>query len=190
MTASRSQRPKSRTSSPRGEPGEAAGPSPAGRGEDGNGRSRRRLFKRLKPRPLKRYLPTSLYGRALLIIILPIALMQAAVTWVFFDAHWQTVTGRLSQGLAGDVAWAVEAYAEDPRALPRIAERAERTLDLSIALQEGRTLPRGERFSLFRVGAVDRTLQRALADRLDRPFWFDTTRYPAHVDIRVQVDQG
>ena len=83
---------------------------------------------------IKRWLPTSLYGRALLIIILPIALMQAAVTWVFFDAHWQTVTGRLSQGLAGDIAWAVEAYEQDPRSLPVIAERAERTLDLSIAL--------------------------------------------------------
>src|SRR3712207_1617627 len=143
MTASRSQRPKSRTSSPRGEPGEAAGPSPAGRGEDGNGRSRRRLFKRLKPRPLKRYLPTSLYGRALLIIILPVALMQAAVTWVFFDAHWQTVTGRLSQGLAGEIAWAVETYEQSPtpQTLAAVADRAERTMDLSIALQEGRELP-------------------------------------------------
>jgi two-component system osmolarity sensor histidine kinase EnvZ len=139
---------------------------------------------------IKRWLPTSLYGRALLIIILPIALMQAAVTWVFFDAHWQTVTGRLSQGLAGDIAWAVEAYEQDPRSLALIAERAERTLDLSIALQEARELPQGERFSLFRVRAVDRTLQSALDDRLSRPFWFDTTRYPAHVDVRVQVDEG
>jgi two-component system osmolarity sensor histidine kinase EnvZ len=139
---------------------------------------------------LKRWLPTSLYGRALLIIILPIALMQAAVTWVFFDAHWQTVTGRLSQGLAGDIAWAVEGYEENPGELRRIAARAERTLDLSIVLQEDRALPTGERFSLFRLRALDRTLERALEDRLDHPFWFDTTRYPAHVDVRVKVDEG
>ena len=139
---------------------------------------------------LKRWLPTSLYGRALLIIILPIALMQAAVTWVFFDAHWQTVTGRLSQGLAGDIAWAIEEYESDRADLPRIAERAERTLDLSIVLQENRALPTGERFSLFRLRALDRTLERALEDRLDHPFWYDTTRYPAHVDVRVKVDEG
>lgn len=138
----------------------------------------------------KRLLPTSLYGRTLLIIILPIALMQAAVTWVFFDAHWQTVTGRLSQGLAGDIAWAVAAYEDDPRALPTIAARAERTLDLSIALQPGRTLPTRERSAFLRVRALDRTLRGALQDRLDRPFWFDTTRYPGHVDVRVQVDEG
>ena len=27
--------------------------------------------------------------------------MQIAVTYVFFDAHWQTVTSRLSEGLGG-----------------------------------------------------------------------------------------
>ena len=63
---------------------------------------------------IKRQLPTSLFGRSLLIIVLPIALMQVAVTYVFFDAHWKTVTSRLSEGLAGDIAWAVESYKEDP----------------------------------------------------------------------------
>ena len=30
----------------------------------------------------------------------------------------------------------------------------------------------------------------ALSDRLDQPFWFDTTRYPAYVDIRVLAPGG
>jgi len=68
----------------------------------------------LWPRFLKRRLPTSLWGRSLLIIVLPVLIMQMAVTWVFFDAHWQTVTARLSEGLAGDIAWAAESYSEEP----------------------------------------------------------------------------
>src|SRR5690606_28205598 len=40
------------------------------------------------------------------------------------------------------------------------------------------------------LGLVDRTLEKALASRLDQPFWFDTTRYPAYVDIRVQEADG
>ena len=74
----------------------------------------RRLEPRLAQRLIKRSLPTSLFGRSLLIIVLPVALMQIAVTWIFFDAHWQTVTSRLSDGLAGEVAWAVESYQDDP----------------------------------------------------------------------------
>lgn len=142
------------------------------------------------PRLIKRQLPSSLFGRSLLIIVLPVALMQVAVTWAFFDAHWQTVTSRLSDGLAGEVAWAVESYRDDPSppALARLTERAEQSLSLSIALQPGRSLPENRRRALFT--AVDRSLERALADRLDAPFWFDTVRYPAYVDIRVQTPQG
>jgi two-component system osmolarity sensor histidine kinase EnvZ len=152
---------------------------------------RLRLFSQARwQRIVKRSLPTTLFGRSLLIIILPVAVMQIAVTWVFFDAHWQTVTSRLSEGLAGDIAWAVETLDDDPspQALAKLTDRAERSMSLSIALQPGRTLPERRRRNPFAV--VDRSLERALAARIDAPFWFDTTRYPAYVDIRVQTRQG
>ena len=149
-----------------------------------------RFIRGLWPRVMRRYVPTSLFGRSLLIIVLPIAVMQLAVTWAFFDAHWQTVTSRLSDGLAGDVAWAVESFQDDrsPAAVEKLEQRAEDSLSLSIAFRPGRTLPETRRYNRFAV--VDRSLERALADRLDAPFWFDTTRYPAFVDIQVQVQGG
>ncbi len=145
---------------------------------------------RLWARLLRRRLPTSLWGRALLIIVLPIALMQVAVTWAFFEAHWETVTARLSEGLAGDVAWAVDSYLDDPSPahLAEITEQAQ-IMQLSVALREGSTLPTRDRPAFF--VALDRSLDRALSVRLDpQPFWFDTTRYPNHVEIQVQVDAG
>ncbi len=101
-------------------------------------------------------LPTSLFGRSLLIIVLPVALMQIAVTWAFFDAHWQTVTSRLSEGLAGDVAWAVRDLRGRPLApgARQAWPSGPRSMSLSIALQKGRRLPTG---------------QRPLAVRLARP---------------------
>ena len=139
------------------------------------------------PRQIKRWLPTSLFGRSLLILVLPIAIMQLAVTWVFFDAHWQTVTSRLADGLAGDIAWAVESYEEDPRpeALARIAERAEKSMSLSIVLMDTDRLPPQQPASLF--APLDRALDKALGEKLDAPYWYDTIRFPAYVDIRVQV---
>jgi two-component system osmolarity sensor histidine kinase EnvZ len=138
----------------------------------------------------RRQMPKTLFGRSLLIIVLPVAIMQIAVTYVFFDAHWQTVTSRLSEGLAGDVAWAVESYQDDPspEALARLTRRAEDSMGLSIALQPGKKLPVNRRYSFF--APIDRSMQRALSDRLDQPYWFDTTRYPAYVDIRVAVKGG
>lgn len=139
---------------------------------------------------IKRRLPTSLWGRSLLIIVIPVLIMQGAVTFAFFDAHWQTVTARLSDGLAGDIAWAAESYRDDPtpQNLAIIIDRAERNMQLSIAFQEDTRLPKNiERGPL---GVVDRTLEGALRGRLDQPFWYDTTRYPAYVDIRVQEPNG
>ena len=139
---------------------------------------------------VKRRLPTSLWGRALLIIVLPIALMQVAVTWAFFDAHWETTTARLSDDLAADVAWVVQSYEQDPRpvALRQLEDRAERTLQLSVALQEGRKLPIHRRAATF--APLDRLLGRALDEHIEQPVWFETTRYAAYVDIRVQTAQG
>ncbi|MFO0412236.1 MAG: ATP-binding protein [bacterium] len=150
----------------------------------------RLLATSLWTRFLKRRLPTSLWGRSLLIIVLPVLVMQVAVTWAFFDMHWQTVTARLSDGLAGDIAWAAESWRDDPMPenMAVISERAERSMSLSVQLRDGDTLPAENRRGP--IGVVDRTLEKALATRLDQPFWFDTTRYPAYVDIRVQQPQG
>jgi two-component system osmolarity sensor histidine kinase EnvZ len=153
-------------------------------------RARRPAPLRLWARLLKRRTPSTLWGRALLIIVLPVALMQIAVTWEFFDAHWETVTARLSDSLAGDIAWAVDSYKADPtpQNLQHIESRAERSMQLSIVLQPGRKLPAGP--SRSRFAPLDRSLRKALETRLDEPFWFDTRRYPAYVDIRVQAPDG
>jgi two-component system osmolarity sensor histidine kinase EnvZ len=140
------------------------------------------------PRMIKRWTPTSLFGRSLLIIILPVALMQVAVTWAFFDAHWQTVTSRLSDGLAGDIAWVTRAYERDPAHFDPVAQQAEDVFGLSVVFQPSRELPLERGHSFF--AAIDRSVDRALNDRLDRPYWFDTVRYPAYVDIRVKTKGG
>jgi len=141
-------------------------------------------------RMVKRRAPSSLFGRSLLIIVLPVTIMQIAVTYAFFDAHWQTVNAHLTEGVAGDIAWIVQSYEEapTPQRLAAIAARAQPTMGLSVALEPGAILPRGRRPVL--IVAVDRSLRRALLERIDAPFWFDTARYPAYVDIRIKVPQG
>jgi two-component system osmolarity sensor histidine kinase EnvZ len=140
-------------------------------------------------RILKRRTPTSLFGRSLLIIVLPIALMQIFGTWLFLDSYWQRVNSHLTEGLAGDIAWVMQGYENDPTPaeLKRLSDRAEQSLDLSIIFQPGGKLPTVRHSAPF---GIDRALSTALADRIDAPNWFDTTRYPGYVDIRVKVKDG
>jgi two-component system, OmpR family, osmolarity sensor histidine kinase EnvZ len=139
---------------------------------------------------LSRWTPRGLFARSLLIIVLPVAIMQIAVTYVFFDLYWENVSRRLSEAAAADIAHVADLYVQDPSpaAFARLKSAAQERLRLSVAFQPDTSLPRTERRAT--IPAFDRTLRRALDGSLDRPFWFDTTRYPDYVDVRVTVPGG
>ena len=141
--------------------------------------------------PLKRYLPKSLFGRSLLIYVVPVAMMQGLIAWVFFEQHWETVTSRLSEGVAGDVAIMTELFetaGENEAAFQPLADAAYRNMQLSVDFRAGERLPTSRRSSFFRT--LDRTLRQSLTAAMENEVWFDTTRYPAYVDIRVQTGTG
>ena len=148
----------------------------------------RRVLRALWPRLVKKWLPRSLFGRSLLIVVLPIVLMQGAVVWGFFEAHLNAVDEQLCAGLAGDVAADVQDYEAAPAALPRIAARAERLQALSVTLQPGGVLPVGKPRTLIPHSSA--ILDRRVDDAIDEDFWTDAARYPAYVDIRVKVKGG
>ena len=109
---------------------------------------------------------------------------------MFFNAHWATVTASLSDSVAADVSLSVELYNQSPG-----QERASNLdlmmrphMELSVVLEENGVLPTANRRAFFSV--LDKTLQKSLHRSLKHPFWFDTTRYPNHIDIRVEVDEG
>ncbi|WP_412546443.1 ATP-binding protein [Maricaulis sp. MIT060901] len=140
---------------------------------------------------IRRLTPKGLFARTLLIIVLPVALMQVAVAWSFFEEHWETVTSRLSEGVAGDIAMMTALYEQsggDLEAFDRLSDTAYETMRLSVDFRPEETLPTSRRSSFFRT--LDRTLNSALSDQITNDFWFDTTRYPSYVDVRVEVDEG
>ena len=139
---------------------------------------------------LRNILPKSIFWRAFLIIILPIVIMQMFVAWFFFNAHWARVTSNLSDSVAADVAVATQLYREDPtdENTKKLDALLRPDMELSVVLRPNDTLPTSNRGSFF--SNLDKTLRKSLTETVEAPFWFDTTRYPNHIDIRVQVDEG
>jgi len=128
---------------------------------------------------IKKYLPKGLFGRSILIVMLPVMITQIIVVYIFFNAHWARVTANLSDSMAANIAVTTTLFNQTPT-----VERAQ-TLDtlmrpdveLSVVFREGETLPVAQRRQMF-FSNLDKTLRRALNESLDVPFWFDTTRYP------------
>ncbi len=63
---------------------------------------------------IREFLPKSLFGRALLILVLPTVLIQMLMTYIFFDRHWQAITRYMSYSLAGETAYLVMQLREMP----------------------------------------------------------------------------
>lgn len=139
---------------------------------------------------LRQIAPKSIFGRSVLIIILPIIVMQMIVAYIFFNAHWATVTANLTESVAADVAVATQLYSREPTVANADALDAllRPDMQLSVRLKPDEVLPTARRRNFFSV--LDKSIGRALSNAIDLPFWFDTTRYPHHIDIRVQVDEG
>ncbi|MEQ9813140.1 MAG: ATP-binding protein [Azospirillaceae bacterium] len=139
---------------------------------------------------LKRYLPRTLFGRTLLIIITPILLAQAIATYYFYDQHWDRVTMRLSQAIAGEIALVIDELTglEPTAETGAIITRAARRLDLVIAMQPQRNLPEPEPIGTFDI--LRHRLTQALANRVGRPFAVNLDLSEEWVEILVALDEG
>jgi two-component system osmolarity sensor histidine kinase EnvZ len=138
---------------------------------------------------IKRFLPRTLFGRSLLIIVTPVILAQAVATWIFYNRHWDTMTNRLASAVAGDIAMVVEYLEHDstPEGQHWTLAMAARTTDLIITVEPGRTLP--EEQPPLR-GLLERTLGEALHQRVQRPFLINAPGDTPWYEIRVQMPDG
>ena len=139
---------------------------------------------------VKSLLPSSLLGRSLLILIVPMILLQLVTMLVFFERHLDTVTRRLSGALAGDIAM----YLAHLRAYPGaqshdwITQQAHARFELQIRFTEDAILPNHPEPAVF--GVLERELTKALEERVRRPFSIDTGTYGNRVRIDVQLSDG
>jgi two-component system osmolarity sensor histidine kinase EnvZ len=136
---------------------------------------------------LRRRLPTGLYARTLLIFILPMIILQAVVTIVFMERHWQMVTQRLSMATTRDVAAIIdiiETYPQDAD-YSDVTRMAREKLDLTISIEPGGELPPRREKPFFSI--LDNILSDEIRDQINLPFWIDTVGNSRLVEIRVKL---
>ena len=137
---------------------------------------------------IKRVLPRTMFGRSLLIVVMPLILLQAIATWVFYDRHWAAVSWRLSAAVAGDIGLLIDALklADSPFETARLLERAKTQTDLDVTIGRTKTLPP----VLPATGRlVEDQLSQAIEGRLNYPFRIDLLE-DGGAEIKVQLSDG
>jgi len=139
---------------------------------------------------IKRFLPRTLFGRSLLIIIAPLVLLQVVSAFVFYDRHWHHIMRRLTHAVAGDIAATIEglrrAQNDDDRAA--VIGAAYRHMDVRVEIRPGAILPNVGTNSA--PGYTASLLSQALEERVRRPFRIDTESRPDEVEIDVQLPEA
>ena len=139
-------------------------------------------------RVLRKILPRSLFGRTLLIVILPLILLEGVALQIFYGSHLDVLSRRLAGSVAGEIAFVLDQAALHPASSARIFAHAGQRFQFRFHFHEGETLtPRG----LPHVfGPVDTDLARALRRDLNRKFSLVWNGPPGMIRVDVQLATG
>lgn len=136
------------------------------------------------------WMPATLMGRSGLIILVPLILVQIISTFIFYDNHWETLSRRLAQGLAGDISH-IRVYLRDnpaPEDFAWIQTTARQTMLLDIEYERQAALPANE--TIDAEGPFPDVLTRELWRELKRPFTIDFERSDREIEINMQLPGG
>ena len=142
---------------------------------------------------LRRLVPRGLLGRALLIILVPLVLLQAVALQLFYGSHVDVISRRLAAGVSGDVAMVVGLLDRFSGTEERgwIFREAAWRLDLSLAFETGATLvSAGGRPAAMPWLPLEEDLAAAMQERVRLPFDADWQSDRRSVIIRVQLPDG
>jgi two-component system, OmpR family, osmolarity sensor histidine kinase EnvZ len=134
------------------------------------------------------FMPKGLYARSLIIIILPMIILQGVVAYFFMERHWRNVTGRLSQGVVGDIGAIIDIYQNDPRPMAGIiiANIAQERFGHTVHFIAHEPLPQANR-PVMLFGFLDKILAREMRQQIKKPFWIDTQSNDNLIEIRVDL---
>lgn len=129
---------------------------------------------------VKSFLPASLFARALLIFVVPVALVQMVSIYVFYERHWESVTRNMSVSLAGEVALLVyEMHGPDPVKRLQWTARAKEMLGIKVSFSENKLRLHKHRDPRFESLYID------LEKRVGLPVTI--TQLPDAGDVLIQL---
>jgi two-component system, OmpR family, osmolarity sensor histidine kinase EnvZ len=139
---------------------------------------------------VKRFLPRSLLGRSLLMILLPLILLEAVALQLFYGSNLDLVSRRLSSAAAGELGLTLALMQRFPGRENRtwFLEQAYHQFGLAISIDDGASLP--DTTSVKTLGPIEEDLTAALHREFKGRFYTDWTSDPRSVLVQLQIPHG
>ena len=140
---------------------------------------------------LRNYMPKTLFGRMLAIILVPMILVQVVTVFIFYERHWDSVTRQMAASLAGDIDFIVTQAGANPDqdGLRVLADTASRYSDIQLAYSQDKILTpysQPDRSAPY----AEEAFAGVLDSKLEYPWWIDLRSDPDYILIHIQLAEG
>ena len=139
---------------------------------------------------IKHFLPRTLLGRSILIVVVPLIMLQVVTTFIFFNRHWETISLLLSRSFSGNISMVIDT-------MNRFSEVEDRewifmvspgNLGLELSFEEGAIL--SEETAKKSDGLIEEMLEQGMDERVRRPFRIDNENFGDKVQVKIQLPEG
>jgi two-component system osmolarity sensor histidine kinase EnvZ len=137
---------------------------------------------------LRKLLPRSLFGRSLLIVLIPLVLLQAVALQIFYGSHLDELSRRLAAGVAGEVSFIIDQIERAPRTRGLVLQEARANFDFQPDFLPNQTLSDLPPPDV--PGPVDQDLAQDLTADLNRRFNVIWNTAPDFIRINIQMADG
>ena len=138
---------------------------------------------------IKRLLPNTMFGRSLLLIVMPLILVQAISAWIFYTRHWETVAHRFAADVAAEIYLVGEGIklAESEAQLNRLMAQAGSQTEIVFNFERGVELPP----PVASGGSESEGhLRVAMEERIIAPYRIDAVSRPGFIVVELQLPHG
>ena len=131
---------------------------------------------------LRRIAPKTLFGRGMLIVVLPILIMQAITIYVFFDSHLDNVNRHASQAFVSEISFLAYLATQPTYRKDTLSYLFEKQTNIQAKFIAGKSLPDPLPPKAYR------RIQGKLASRIDLPLYM--TQKGKYVEVGIELADG
>ena len=143
--------------------------------------------------PIKRYLPKSLLGRAILILLFPIIFIEIVVGIAFIQRHFEQVTNQMSEGIAFEILYiqneaenGIKNKLSDKELIKKISNLGEK-FGFNVSISKKNKLTRSTKIDFIDLSG--KIFVKNLKEKIDKKSTFDLSN-PREVYIQVLLEKG
>ncbi|MBL6602252.1 MAG: HAMP domain-containing protein [Candidatus Puniceispirillum sp.] len=139
---------------------------------------------------LREFLPKTLFGRMLSIILVPMILVQVITVFIFYERHWDTVTRHMAANLSSEIAFLIGDLGTSPNAeqIETVIADGWQFFNFPVNFETALTLP--QKNNSIPKTYAEEMLRTELGKRLSQNWQVDVDTDPNLIFIDIQFDTG